>query len=126
MSEQNVPSDPEQVKATLAALAAKYGEHLRQFTEFKPGRILKVSRDTSNPHANPPVPHWSEELVVVIEIQPVFVAVHTTPHQLPHLQPLKFEERVLVQVEGEGRQPRLLSMYDKWEVYNTDAAPSAL
>jgi hypothetical protein len=126
MSEKFMPTDPEAVKATIAALGAKYGEHLRKFTEFKPGRIIKVSRDHGNPHRHPYVANWVEELAVVIEIQPVFVKVYQTPHGLTELAVLKFEDRVLVQVEGEGREPRLLSMYGKWEVYNTDAAPSAL
>lgn len=126
MSEQNLPSDPEAINAVLAALAAKYGEHLRKFSELKPGTILKLSRDHGNPHRHPYVENWVEELAVVIEIQPVFVKVYNNPHQLPELAVLKFEERVLVQVEGESREPRLLSMYGKWEVYHTDAAPSAL
>jgi hypothetical protein len=126
MSEENLSSDPEQIKATLAALAAKYGEHLRKFSELKPGTILKVYRNHSNPLAHPYVENWVEQLAVVIEIQPVFVWVYNTPHQLPKMAALKFEDRVLVQVEDAGSEPRLLSMYGKWEVYNTDAAPSAL
>ena len=107
------------VKATLAKLAAGYGEHMRKHVLLKPGTVLEVTRDYGNPHAHPYTPNLRSQLVMVAEIQPVFVKVIERMQGIT-AEALRMEERVLVIAEGYSN-PVLLSSFNSWVVYKSDA-----
>lgn len=125
MSEQNQEQlqQAEQDKLIMADLAQVYGEMLMRQTKIKPGVLLKVSRDCGNPHAVPYRPNIKTAIVIVGEIQPDFVKVIERQRGIT-AELLKFEERIMV-LERDGRNV-LLSQYDSWELYVSDAAPAAL
>ena len=107
------------IKATLAKLAAGYGEHMRKHVLLKPGAVLEVTRDYGNPHCHPYVPNLRSQLVMVAEVQPDFVKVIERQRGIT-AEALRMEERVLVIAEGYDN-PVMLSEFSSWVVYKSDA-----
>lgn len=116
-------SEQEDVKLKLAELAAIFGTVQRHREALKPGVVLEVTKDHSNPHAiyanGDVAKNLVAQLVVVAEIQPDFVTNYWDHRRGTCLRALRFEERVLV-LDQHGN-PRLLSEFETWKLFSCDA-----
>lgn len=116
-------SEQEDVKLKLAELAAVFGTVQRKREELKPGVVLEVTQDFSNPHAlngdMKPESNYTYMLVVIAEIQPEFVTTYYSERRGTRIRALRFEERVLV-LDSVGN-PRLLSEFETWKLFSCDA-----
>jgi hypothetical protein len=116
-------SEQEDVKLKLAELAAVFGTVQRKREELKPGVVLEVTKDHSNPHAlrldGNVSTRLTVSLVVIAEIQPEFVTTYWDHRRGTCIRAMRFEERVLV-LDQHGN-PRLLSEFETWKLFSCDA-----